>query len=55
MFPEEKKTKTSNWKQYTDTDDSRFEVDLRIPGIPDDAVPQDENEMIKINDKSDKP
>ena len=55
---ENKKTETEdeqdNWKQYTEIDNSKFEVDLRISGISDDAVRQDENHMKEINEKLEK-
>ena len=43
---------TGCWKQHADTDASKFEVDLRIPGVPDEAVQQDENYMKEINEKN---
>ena len=42
--------KVSSWQQHADTDVFEFEVDLRIPGVPDAAV-QDENPMKDINEK----
>ena len=43
---------TGCWKQHADTDASKFEVDLRIPGVPDEAVQQYENYMKEINEKN---
>ena len=39
------------WKDWKGTQDvSDFQIDLRIPGVPDDVVQQDENRTKEINE-----
>ena len=45
---------TSSWEHHVLTDFSKFEVDLRSHGVPDDTVQQDENHMKEINEKMEK-
>ena len=41
-------------EEQCEIDNTKFGVDLRIPGFPDDAVQQDENYMKEINENLEK-
>ena len=38
----------SNWKQLQNTGVPEFEIDLRVPGVPEEMVQQDKNKMKEI-------
>ena len=45
----EEQCSLSSWQEQANTDISDSEIDLRIQGVPDDIVQQDENRMKEID------